>query len=413
MQQIKTFLQRVEEFRQKTFFTAKYLLGLAAFHWRRSLPHLQKFHINTFPAVQLKEFNRLDLAMKFSAEIVLIGIASAVGIWSVANLQAGKTYTDNSHLGRVIAKNPDLNRKLYNRMSVLNTVVLAESRFISYAQAEDFFTSPIDASYIEQDLENNLVWSGDSITQPNPDSVQELLKKQIKVYQTQSGDTLAKIAKENGISTQTLMWANKLTSQTIKPGWFLIILPADGVLHKATSNNTLPDLAKKYGVKMETIIAYNGLENAEDIDQDQLLIIPGGKMPEAPKPQTATPKPNDGKVNPSGSVKPKVVNNGLGHVFPWGYCTWYVATKVYVPWGGNAKNWLDNARGYGATISKTAVPGSIVVTTDNTRYGHVAYVESVDEKGFTVSEMNYEKFGKTNTRFIPHNSKIIRGFILR
>jgi surface antigen len=107
-----------------------------------------------------------------------------------------------------------------------------------------------------------------------------------------------------------------------------------------------------------------------------------------------------------------VVNNGTGHLFPWGYCTWYVASKVHVPWGGNAKNWLANAQAYGAIISKQAAVGSIVVTTDNSRYGHVALVESVTDEGFTISEMNYKKFGAVNTRFIPHGSKIVRGFIL-
>lgn len=88
-----------------------------------------------------------------------------------------------------------------------------------------------------------------------------------------------------------------------------------------------------------------------------------------------------------------------------------MASKIHVSWGGNAKAWLANAQAQGKTITKKAVPGSIVVTTDS-RFGHVALVESVNESGFTVSEMNYEKFGKVNYRFIPHNSKTVRGFII-
>jgi surface antigen len=190
----------------------------------------------------------------------------------------------------------------------------------------------------------------------------------------------------------------------------LLIPPTDGLVYTATSNDTLPDLAKKYKADLDTIIAYNGLENAEDIDGGQILIIPGGVMPEPPKPKP-TPKSNDSKVKAGGVVKPQVLNNGTGHTFPWGYCTWYVATKAHVPWGGNAKNWLANAKAYGAVITNYAVPGSIVVTTDNTRWGHVALVESVSDDGFIVSEMNYQKFGRVNTRFIPHNSRTIRGFI--
>ncbi len=223
---------------------------------------------------------------------------------------------------------------------------------------------------------------------------------------------MGSIARENGINEQTIIWANKLPSSSIKPGWFLIILPTDGILYKATSNDTLPDLAKKYSGSLDTIISYNGLANAEDIDSGQLIIIPGGKMPAPPKPKVVPKSNNSGKVKPGGVSQPTVVDNGTGHLFPWGYCTWYVATRVHVPWGGNAKNWLANAKAYGAIITNKATPGAIVVTTDNRRWGHVAYVESVDEDGFTVSEMNYEKFGRVNTRWIPNNSKIIRGFIL-
>ena len=82
------------------------------------------------------------------------------------------------------------------------------------------------------------------LVQPEVDTLESLIAKQIIVHQTAPGDTLASIAKQNGISIETLMWANKLDSQNIRPGWFLIILPTDGTLHKATSNDTLPDLAK-------------------------------------------------------------------------------------------------------------------------------------------------------------------------
>ena len=167
-------------------------------------------------------------------------------------------------------------------------------------------------------------------------------------------------------------------------------------------------MAKKYKGSLQTIISYNGLENAEDIDEGQLIIIPGGSIASAPKPKSS---PQSGKVKPGGVTAPKTANNGTGHIFPWGYCTWYVASKIHIPWGGNAKNWLTNARNYGAVIGNTPTPGAIVVTTDNRRYGHVALITSADGAGFTVTEMNYEKFGEVNTRWISKNSKTIRGYI--
>lgn len=319
------------------------------------------------------------------------------------------SYFDRSQAAQMLAYHTDLNPKLYAKNTSIVTTVSRQAGFIAEAQAESF--ESLSLPYATADEQDQTIADDQSLLSQNPDSIKSLVAKQIKVYKTQAGDTLKSIAEKNGLKEQTLIWANRLPNSQIKPGWDLLIPPVDGVVYMANNNDTLPDLAKRYSVNLDTIIAYNGLENAEDITGGQIFILPGGTMPAPPKPKVQPKKSNDGKVKPGGVVKPKYVDNGTGHIFPWGYCTWYVATRVHVPWGGNAKNWLDNARAYGAVVSRTPAVGAIVVTTDNKRYGHVAYVESVSENGFTVSEMNYQKFGKVNTRFIPNGSGIIRGFI--
>lgn len=382
--------------------------------FQKRLPLLKTIHFNAFPAIPLKKMDSLDFLLKFSSEASLVLLALTVAGLNIYyfTLTDPKEYSDKSLAAKFLSYHSDLNPRLHAKNSSSITAISREAGFISQAQAESL--QNLSNTYLEElapDEETN-IWNEEYLINPTPDSVDNLLAKQIKIYETQPGETLRSIAKQNGISFQTLMWANKLASENIKPGWFLVIPPTDGIIHKATSNDTLPDLAKKYQADIDTIISYNGLANAEDIDGGQIIIIPNGKMPQ---PKVITPTPSrvaDGKVNPQGTVKPKVVNNGTGHLFPWGYCTWYVASKVHVPWGGNAKNWLANAQAYGAIISKQAAVGSIVVTTDNSRYGHVALVESVTDEGFTISEMNYKKFGAVNTRFIPHGSKIVRGFIL-
>ncbi len=409
MQTLKEWQLKLAKVYNQILFSIKYLRGLILFLWRRSLPDLKKFHLNAFPSVRLKDFSRLDIVLKFSSEFVLLLMAGLVAVWNLYFFHQKENYSDQSHAGRMVLKNSALNPKLYAKMSVINTVVLSQNSIVPHAQAEEYFTISPEDIYNE-DATENLVFNNDTIVQPNPDSVSELLAKQIKVYETKPGETLKSIAVANGLKTDTLMWANKLTSTAIKPGWFLIIPPVDGVIHKASNNDTIPDIAKKYKVSVEKIVAYNGLENAEDINPGDIFIVAGGTIA-APVPKP-NPKPsNDGKVKPQGSTIPNL-GNGTGHIFPKGYCTWYVASKVHVPWGGNAKNWLANAKAMGYTITKEAIPGSIVVTTDNAKYGHVALVHSVTEAGFTVSEMNYEKFGKVNTRFIPNGSKIIKGFIV-
>lgn len=348
--------------------------------------------------------------MRFSSELLILIISIGIVGFNIHHFYLKNEIIDKSYTAKFLSYHPNLNQALYNTNSIITTKI-SDNNFVPLAFAEEEYgVLDMSLSYQPENLlpEDTNIVEGE-LVQPNADTLESLVAKQIKIYKTQSGDTLGKIAEQNNISKKTIMWANNLTSETIKPGWYLIILPTDGVLHKATSNNTLPDLEKKYGGNLETIISYNGLENAEDIDEGQLIIIPGGKIPEAPKPLAQKRDPS--KVKPEGVAKPKVINNGTGHIFPWGYCTWYVATKVHVPWGGNAKNWLANAKAYGAVISNEPAVGAIVVTKDQPRYGHVAYIESVDVNGITVSEMNYKQFGKVNTRWISKKSSTIRGYI--
>lgn len=391
-------------------FKIQYYSKRSLFRFFKRLPGLKRIYLNSFPAVHIKPLDWYDYTLRFSSELLILILALGVCGLNIFHFYIADEKSDKSLAAKFLSYHPGLNPNLYEANNTITTQIVMNSGFAHIAQAEDFgaLQTTAEANTEGAIEDENQNYSGDVLAQPAVDTLESLIAKQIKVYKTQSGDTLASIARANGISVQTIMWANKLSGETIKPGWFLIILPTDGVLHRATSNNTLPDLAKKYNGSLETIISYNGLENAEDIDEGQLIIIPGGRMPDAPKPKAVPRDPS--KVG--GNVPaPKVINNGTGHIFPWGYCTWYVASKVHVPWGGNAKNWLANARAYGAIISDTPTVGSIVVTTDNARYGHVALVTDVDEKGFTVSEMNYEKFGKVNTRWISKSSKIIRGFI--
>jgi len=99
------------------------------------------------------------------------------------------------------------------------------------------------------------------------------------------------------------------------------------------------------------------------------------------------------------------------HIFPYGQCTWYVATRRFVPWGGNAKYWLKNSQQYGYSIGYTPIAGAIVVTNEHVYYGHVAYVEDVDDNYIYISEMNYIGWGIVGNRKISINSSRIIGYI--
>lgn len=107
------------------------------------------------------------------------------------------------------------------------------------------------------------------------------------IYTIADGDTLAGIAKANGISVSTILWANGLDDKdVIKVGDHLTILPTSGILYTVKSGDTVLALAKKYDVPAQDIIAYNRLSEEGGLGVGDKLIIPGGEIAQ-PQP---TPK---------------------------------------------------------------------------------------------------------------------------
>lgn len=95
-----------------------------------------------------------------------------------------------------------------------------------------------------------------------------------------------------------------------------------------------------------------------------------------------------------------------GNHFTYGFCTWYVANRRCIPWFGNANEWYGNAQSYGFPVGNQARVGAVVVWGSGGGMGgvgHVAYVESVQADGFTVSEMNYNGWNTVNTRFVSYS----------
>jgi len=96
--------------------------------------------------------------------------------------------------------------------------------------------------------------------------------------------------------------------------------------------------------------------------------------------------------------------------FAYGYCTWYVANHVYVPWFGNAIEWWANARPYYPEGQAPRV-GAIMVTRES-GYGHVGLVVAVNADGsWTVSEMNYQAWDVVDQRTIRPGQVPVVGFI--
>lgn len=373
-------------------------------------PDFSRFYSSHFPAMKVRpKMDRLEYAFAFSNELlacILVITVAAANLFLFGFAEASSY--DNSLTAKFLRSHSDLNPALYARENSIKTVV-EHNGFVASAYA-DGIQEALQSNAQEADNAPEQNVTGGVMFKDNPDTIRQLMEKQITVYETQPGDTLAAVARKFNLTINTIKWANGLESELIKPGWFLRIPPINGVLYQVDNNDTLPDIAEAFSGDMQTIISYNGLDSAEGIEPGQWIIIPDGKVtpPAQPQPQ---PQPKPGNKQPKPTTPKITIPSGKGHRFPSGYCTYYVASKRKITFGGNAKQWLTNAKSAGYQTGSTPAVGAVVVTTDSARYGHVAYVESVSGDSFTVSEMNYEGFGIVNKRTISKTSSSVRGFI--
>jgi len=128
-------------------------------------------------------------------------------------------------------------------------------------------------------------------------------KDAVKSYTIMEGDTLASIAKQNGLTTDSLRWNNDLKNDEVKAGDVINIPPIDGIVHKVKRGDTIYSIAKKYAVDAQVIVnwPFNTYTDDENfgLAVGQLLIVPDGVMP---KQKPSAPQYLAGKLTPNAGV---------------------------------------------------------------------------------------------------------------
>jgi surface antigen/LysM repeat protein len=235
------------------------------------------------------------------------------------------------------------------------------------------------------------------------------------VYTVAQGDDLKSIAAKFSITIDEVRWSNPKLGTSTKPqvGDKLLVPPIAGVVVQARAGDTVNALAAVWHVDPTSIIDFNYLRNPDtDLTDGRLLVLPAGRG------STITPTSNYGTlpaavgsngifaIKVGGSVGPYVPH------FPYGQCTYYVATKVDIPWHGDAWTWYGSAQSAGWAVGTTPRVGSVMVTWESRIFGHVAYVEAINPDGsWAVSEMNYVGLGVIDQRTIRPGSVPLIGFI--
>lgn len=234
------------------------------------------------------------------------------------------------------------------------------------------------------------------------------------VYAVGPGEDLKAVATKFSVSTDDLRWSNPILHDTdqVTNGEKLNVPPVPGVVVATHSGDSVSALAGVYGVDADTIVQYNRLRVDPSSLPDGLeLVIPGGQGPALPVPAIVPPFASVTSKHAM-AIRAGAPTGTYGNVrFPWGWCTWYVATRRNVTWLGDAYQWYGNAQAQGYPVGQTPQVGSIMVTWES-GWGHVAYVEAVYSDGsWLVSEMNYSGFGMTDQRQIYPGGVPLIGFV--
>lgn len=349
----------------------------------------------------------LHLFRNYSALIVVISSAILV---SATNLAAGKE-SSGFLFGYLGSTEDDYTNPLENKIFVgadnkndLAMVPLSQS-----STAPETNLNPKDEESALITMEGQALVASTSPVKKDPEE-----DGGVAIYEVQQGDTVGGIAAKFHITTNTIMWANELDDiNAIMPGDKIFILPVAGLTYVVKSGDTIESVATKYKSDEAKIISFNNLLANGELTSGQEIVIPDGQK-EVIKP--ATPVAETTGIATRQYESFETIGNKLsgkaggGHSFPYGYCTWYVAQRKYVPWSGNAGTWLYHAKSMGYATGKAPRVGAIMVSSESW-WGHVGIVESVSGSTFTVSEMNYKGFAKKSYRTVSSNSRLIKGFI--
>lgn len=272
---------------------------------------------------------------------------------------------------------------------------------------------------INQDF-SSVSAGGTALTKPNIITGNNLpgtniaSRDEIILHAVQPGESIGTIADKYGISINTILWANNLTTRSyIRPGDQLKILPTSGLIHKIIKGDNLVKIAKLYKAQESEIIKTNKLQaNGTDIVIGEELIIPGGTKPQPVvtyKPparqyqqlETISAPPASSNASPgsSGYIWPAGVHH-ITQYFSWRHTGLDIAGPVGTPLYAAKAGTVIRSQcgwngGYGCHIVIDHGSGM------TTLYGHASRlfvaVGDVVEQGQTIAAM-----GSTGRSTGPH-----------
>lgn len=221
----------------------------------------------------------------------------------------------------------------------------------------------------------------DTTTLSKPQIVSTALKSKLDIvnYVVQPGDSVDSLAAKFSLTVGSITGSNSLGGTALKPGTTILIPPANGIIYKVQAGDTINKIINKYGADRDLTILVNDAEN--DVKPGEYIWIPNVAQP------SVAASRGYGRSLLSAAFTPTFGYNG----YDFGFCTWYVASRIPVPsnWG-NANTWDDYARrtpGWGVSLVPSV---GAIAQTDGGGLGHVAIVSAVSPDGSQIiyTDMN-------------------------
>jgi N-acetylmuramoyl-L-alanine amidase len=290
-----------------------------------------------------------------------------VGLFVLTNRSASQTVRSSSSNGAVATAAS--NSKPLDILSSAQ-IALTAAQMADMAELTDIHNQADSDSLILAVVPND----SSALAKPQIVSTAEKSKYDITHYVAQNGDTIDSLSTKFGVSTDSIKWSNNISSNTLTAGSKISIPPVNGIVYTVKSGDTPAGLASKYQADEGQIITLNDAE-ISGLKPGEQIIIPNGRIAPVIRVTYGT--------YTSGLSSFTAAYGGNGYSYGW--CTWYVASRVSMPsnWG-NANTWDDYARVSGWTVSSRPIVGAIAQTDGLSYLGHVAYVEAVSPDGTQI-----------------------------
>ena len=314
------------------------------------------------------------------------------GIAILAIVFVGSTdkssYETTLNLGTLASENYAVSTDQISELYIIADL----SDALSLASSEDLAYNYVAATSIFGSGQSTT----DKIEKPTVVDVSNLSRGVVS-YVVSDGESMNSIASKFGLSTDQIRWSNGLKNTNLSAGTTLYLTKnVSGIVYTVKGSDTIESIASKYGSTAANIIALNNLE-ISGISEGMKIAIEGGVLPNTERPEYVAPRRAStytylGNTSQRQNITVVGYYYNLGGTYARGQCTqwaWYKRQDLPNTLG-NANTWAKKAAAIGYTVNHTPSAGAVFQTPSGA-YGHVGYVESVNEDGsIIVTEMNYD-----------------------